>query len=126
MTLTEPLRPATAAALRDVGLDPDDVVRIVRAALAEDLGPGAGHDGGGLDVTSVATIPADQSDVADVVARAAGVVAGLPVAAAVFDLACSRTVGFQSVCVRVHNGRWRSGEGAAMCWRQCPARRGRS
>jgi nicotinate-nucleotide pyrophosphorylase (carboxylating) len=97
MTLTEPLRPATAAALRDVGLDPDDVVRIVRAALAEDLGPGAGHDGGGLDVTSVATIPADQSDVADVVARAVGVIAGLPVAAAVFDLACPRTVGFQSV-----------------------------
>lgn len=97
MTLTEPLRPATAAALREVGLDPDDVVRIVRAALAEDLGPGAGHDGGGLDITSVATIPADQSDVADVVARAAGVVAGLPVAAAVFDLACPRTVGFQSI-----------------------------
>jgi nicotinate-nucleotide pyrophosphorylase (carboxylating) len=97
VTLTEPLRPATAAALREVGLDPDDVVRIVRAALAEDLGPGAGHDGGGLDITSVATIPADQSDVADVVARAAGVVAGLPVAAAVFDLACPRTVGFQSI-----------------------------
>ncbi len=90
MTLTDPLRPATAATLRDVGLDPDDVVRIVQTALTEDLGPG------GLDVTSVATIPADQSDVADVVARAAGVVAGLPVAAAVFDLAGSLTVGSQS------------------------------
>jgi nicotinate-nucleotide pyrophosphorylase (carboxylating) len=38
-------------------------------------------------VTSVATIPAGQTDVGDLVARADGVVAGLPVAAAVFDLA---------------------------------------
>ena len=56
-------------------------------ALAEDLG---GPDG--VDVTSVATIPADQRDVADLVARADGVVAGLAVAAAVFDLASAGTV----------------------------------
>jgi nicotinate-nucleotide pyrophosphorylase (carboxylating) len=38
-------------------------------------------------VTSVATIPSTQVDTADVVARADGVVAGVHVAAAVFDLA---------------------------------------
>ena len=50
---------------------------LVRRALAEDLA-------GGVDVTSAATVPADQTAVGDLVARAAGVVAGLPVAAAVF------------------------------------------
>jgi nicotinate-nucleotide pyrophosphorylase (carboxylating) len=60
-----------------VGLDPDEVEQLVRAALAEDLG-------GGVDVTTAATVPAGQRRAADVVARAPGVVAGLPVAAAVF------------------------------------------
>jgi nicotinate-nucleotide pyrophosphorylase (carboxylating) len=80
------LRLSTVQALQAVGLDPAEVERIVRGALAEDLGPD------GLDVTSLATIPAEQVDTADVVARAGGVVAGLAVAAAVFDLAATRTV----------------------------------
>lgn len=63
-----------------------EVRRIVAAALAEDLGPE------GLDVTSVATIPADQTDTADLVARADGVVAGLAVAAVVFDEASAGTL----------------------------------
>lgn len=62
-----------------VGLDPAAVERIVRGALAEDLGPE------GLDVTSVATIPTEQTGAGDLVARAGGVVAGLAVAAAVFE-----------------------------------------
>lgn len=70
---------STAARLRPVGLDPEAVHEIVARALAEDLGPDR------LDVTSAATIPVDQVGVADLVARAAGVVAGLPVAAAVFE-----------------------------------------
>jgi len=70
------------------GLDPVAVAEIVRRALDEDLGPQR------LDVTSVATIPADQTDVGDLVARADGVVAGLPVAAVVFDLASGGTVEF--------------------------------
>jgi len=65
--------------LRAEGLDPATVAEIVERALAEDLGPDR------LDVTSVATIPAEQTDVGDLVARADGVVAGLPVAAAVFE-----------------------------------------
>jgi nicotinate-nucleotide pyrophosphorylase (carboxylating) len=59
-------------AFEAVGLDPAAVDRIVTMALQEDLGGPTG-----VDVTSVATIPADQSDVADIVARADGVVAGL-------------------------------------------------
>jgi len=71
--------------LRDKGLDPAEVERVVRTALDEDLGPER------RDVTSEATIPAGQVDTADVVARADGVVAGLPVAAAVFALAGPRS-----------------------------------
>lgn len=51
---------------------------LVRVALEEDLGPE--H----LDVTTLATIPADQAGSADVVARADGVVAGMPVVELVF------------------------------------------
>jgi nicotinate-nucleotide pyrophosphorylase (carboxylating) len=64
-------------------LDPDAVLDIVRRALAEDLGPD------GIDVTSMATIPEDQVDTADLVARGDGVVAGLAVAAAVFGPAAA-------------------------------------
>ncbi|HET9081731.1 MAG TPA: carboxylating nicotinate-nucleotide diphosphorylase [Trebonia sp.] len=72
------LRTATLAALRAAGLDPADVARTVRAALDEDFRYGA-------DVTSAATV-AGRRVTADVVAREGGVVAGLPVALAVFDL----------------------------------------
>jgi nicotinate-nucleotide pyrophosphorylase (carboxylating) len=79
------MRRSTVDLLADAGLDPAPVERIVRAALAEDLGPD------GLDVTSVATIPADRVDTADLVARADGVVAGLAVAEAVFDVTAEIT-----------------------------------
>jgi nicotinate-nucleotide pyrophosphorylase (carboxylating) len=80
------LRLSTVQALQAGGLDPEAVERIVRGALDEDLGPER------LDVTSVATIPDEQVGTADIVARAEGVVAGLAVAAAVFDLAATRAV----------------------------------
>jgi nicotinate-nucleotide pyrophosphorylase (carboxylating) len=82
------MTPATADGLRGIGLDPGAVAEIVDRALVEDLGPDR------LDVTSVATIPAGQTDVGDLVTRADGVVAGLPVAAAVFDLASAGAVTF--------------------------------
>lgn len=72
------LAPATARAIDAAGLDVLDVTRAVRAALDEDFRYGA-------DVTSVATV-AGRTLTADVVAREAGVVAGLPVALAVLDL----------------------------------------
>jgi nicotinate-nucleotide pyrophosphorylase (carboxylating) len=76
---------STVEALRTAGIDPAEVARVVRAALDEDLGPDR------LDVTSVATIPDDQTNTADVVARADGVIAGLAVAAAVFEEVDART-----------------------------------
>src|SRR6185436_13665135 len=88
-----------AAAMTD--LDLAAVHRVVAIALAEDLGPA------GIDVTSEATIPAGQTDVADLVARADGVVAGLPVAAAVFDAVGAGAVRFSTVaeeCQRVVGG----------------------
>jgi nicotinate-nucleotide pyrophosphorylase (carboxylating) len=75
----------TEAELRKVGLDPAAVAEIVDRTLAEDLGPDR------LDVTSVATIPEEQTDDADIVARAGGVVAGLWVAVAVFEAASGST-----------------------------------
>lgn len=88
------MSPETSAELTAAGLDPETVARIVRTALDEDLG---GPDG--VDVTSVATIPADQVDVGDLVARADGVVAGLAVAATVFE-----AVGTVSVELLVADG----------------------
>ncbi|MBT8228078.1 MAG: carboxylating nicotinate-nucleotide diphosphorylase [Dactylosporangium sp.] len=74
------MRTPTADGLARAGLDREAVERIVQAALAEDLGPDR------IDVTSVATIPSDQADAGDLVAREAGVVAGLPVAVLVYEL----------------------------------------
>jgi nicotinate-nucleotide pyrophosphorylase (carboxylating) len=64
--------------LTDAGLDPRAVSEAVVRALEEDL------PGGTEDVTSAATIPADQQGSADLAAREPGVVAGLPVAALAF------------------------------------------
>jgi nicotinate-nucleotide pyrophosphorylase (carboxylating) len=74
----------------DGGLDLDEVERIVYTALAEDLGDPP------RDVTSEATIPGGQTDTAELVARADGVVAGLPVAAAVFEAASAGMVSFEA------------------------------
>jgi len=76
MSLSESI----ADSLRQVGLDPSYVESVVRRSFEEDLD-------GGVDVTSQATVPADQRSTMDLVTRADGVVAGIPVAAAVFDIA---------------------------------------
>lgn len=70
---------AIAARLRAAGLDSDAVRAVAEAALAEDLA-------GGVDVTTASTVPAAERGRAELVARTPGVVAGLPVAAAVFWL----------------------------------------
>ena len=72
----------TADALRAAGLDPGEVHGWVRAALAEDLRYGP-------DVTTQATVPAGAVAEARITPRRPGVLAGLPVALAVFDLACA-------------------------------------
>ena len=65
--------------LSAAGLDPGAVRSIVLAALAEDLA-------GGIDITTAATVPLGEHGRADLVARAPGVVAGLPIAATAFLL----------------------------------------
>jgi nicotinate-nucleotide pyrophosphorylase (carboxylating) len=66
------------AGLDLLALDLSAAERVVYTALAEDLGDPP------RDVTSESTIPAGQTDTAELVARADGVVAGLPVAELVF------------------------------------------
>jgi len=61
----------------DAFLSPLEIDDVVRRALAEDLGRAG-------DVTSTATIPEDATAHAIVVARKAGVIAGLPLVAAAF------------------------------------------
>ena len=73
------LPPEVTARLEAAGLVAADVAALVQTALAEDLA-------GGADVTTGATVHPDTSGSADLAARSAGVVAGLPVAAAVFRL----------------------------------------
>jgi nicotinate-nucleotide pyrophosphorylase (carboxylating) len=61
----------------DAFLSPLEIDDVVTRALAEDLGRAG-------DVTSIATIPEDATGHATVVARKAGVIAGLPLVAAAF------------------------------------------
>jgi nicotinate-nucleotide pyrophosphorylase (carboxylating) len=79
------LRPETAAAIEKCGLNPGDVEGVIVRALDEDLD-------GGVDLTSTATVPFDAEGVADFVARASGVVAGLPVARAVLEVVSDDSV----------------------------------
>jgi nicotinate-nucleotide pyrophosphorylase (carboxylating) len=78
--------------VRAAGLDLDALSLIVSEALDEDLGgrgvlpPGVGK---GLDITSYATIPADETAQGTFVVRQAGTIAGLPVAAYTVARVCS-------------------------------------
>ena len=74
------LSPATSATLRAAGLDPSEVAGIVARALAEDLAEAG-------DITSAVTVPDDAVCTVEVVCRATGTLAGLPVLSAVADLA---------------------------------------
>ena len=72
--------PELTGRLAAAGLEPAQVASIVEAALDEDLA-------GGTDVTTGATVRPGTRGTADLAARSAGVVAGLPVAALAFWLA---------------------------------------
>ena len=65
--------------MTDLQFPREAALAVVRTALEEDLGPQ------GVDVTTDATIPADQVSTAHLVARADGVLAGTPVVALVFE-----------------------------------------
>ncbi|MEU4095567.1 carboxylating nicotinate-nucleotide diphosphorylase [Streptomyces sp. NPDC026673] len=76
------LDPDLAQLLADAGLDPVLVEDVAHMAIEEDLD-------GGVDVTTVATIPEDALATGDFTAREAGVVAGLRVAEAVLSIVCT-------------------------------------
>lgn len=77
--------PLVTKALADHGLDVADVHRVVTTALAEDLRYGP-------DATTNATVPESAKALAELTPRTAGVVAGIPVALAVFDLVLGKDV----------------------------------
>jgi nicotinate-nucleotide pyrophosphorylase (carboxylating) len=68
-----------ADALAAAGLDPAEVDGVVRRALEEDLAFGP-------DVTTDSTVPLRAHATGEIVPRSPGMLAGIPVAAAVFDL----------------------------------------
>ncbi|MEU6079933.1 carboxylating nicotinate-nucleotide diphosphorylase [Streptomyces sp. NPDC047108] len=76
------LDPHLAGLLADVGLDPVQVEDIAHLAIEEDLD-------GGVDVTTVATIPENAVATGDFTARESGVVAGLRIAEAVLSVVCA-------------------------------------
>lgn len=73
-----PLSGPTRTALEEAGLGADLVAAVVRRALSEDFADGP-------DVTTIATVPADAVAEAAITPRQAGVLAGGPVALAVFE-----------------------------------------
>ncbi len=75
---THPASRTTRDALATLGLDPHEVAALVATALDEDLRYGP-------DVTTTATVPADASSTASVVARRPGTVAGIDVGLLVLD-----------------------------------------
>ena len=93
MFVFHPLSEITRRHLLNAGLDPDALSGLIRHAIAEDLM-------GGIDVTSTATIPAEQRSIATFGARKAGVVAGLPVVAAVVETVCGDTASELKYLVR--------------------------
>jgi nicotinate-nucleotide pyrophosphorylase (carboxylating) len=79
------LSPMTRKALAAAGLDIAASDRVLRTALAEDLGEAG-------DITSAATVADDaQRMTADYVSRRTGVVAGMPLIAAILDLVAPGT-----------------------------------
>lgn len=80
--------------MTDHGFPTADALLLVERALDEDLATGT-------DVTTMATIPASQESVSHLVARADGVVAGLPVVALVLDAVAAR-LGSGAVNVELH------------------------
>jgi nicotinate-nucleotide pyrophosphorylase (carboxylating) len=77
----QPLSDAVAARLVAAGLQLDGVRRVIASGLDEDLSNGP-------DITTMATVPAEQRSRAALGVRRNGCVAGLDVAAAVFEMVC--------------------------------------
>lgn len=85
-------QPATREALRQAGLDPDEVLGLLRAALAEDLAQVG-------DLTSQAIVPEDARTKVCFTARAAGVLCGITVLAAMVEDAIGPAAAFTATAV---------------------------
>ncbi len=90
--MTHAVSHAVHHALGAAGLDADDVRRVVDTALAEDLRYGP-------DATTEACVPAGAVAEAVISPRRAGVLAGMPVALAVFDTVLG-PAGYEVLAVR--------------------------
>ncbi|MEV7551303.1 carboxylating nicotinate-nucleotide diphosphorylase [Amycolatopsis sp. NPDC089917] len=95
--------PWVTEALAEHGLDVADVRRVVTTALAEDLRYGP-------DATTSATVPESAEALAELTPRTAGVVAGIPVALAVFDVVLGS--GLEILAARDDGDRLTAGEPA--------------
>ncbi|RSN18128.1 carboxylating nicotinate-nucleotide diphosphorylase [Streptomyces sp. WAC 05977] len=95
--------PWVVKALADHGLDAADTHRVVTTALAEDLRYGP-------DATTNATVPESARALAELTPRTAGVVAGIPVALAVFDVVLGS--GLETLAARDDGDRLTVGEPA--------------
>ena len=96
--------PAVRQALDSAGLDAGEVLRVVDAALAEDLRYGP-------DATTEACVPAGAHAEAAIATRRAGTLAGVPVALAVFD-AVLGPGGYRVLAARADGDRLAPGEAA--------------
>lgn len=72
------LQPLTVTELEAAGLDPDDVLVVIRRGVEEDLGVVG-------DLTGTATVPTEARLSCRYVTRQDGVIAGIPVLAAIVD-----------------------------------------
>ncbi|MGW4522861.1 carboxylating nicotinate-nucleotide diphosphorylase [Amycolatopsis sp. NPDC004378] len=77
--MTFPISEPAVRLIAASGLDVEDVTRVVTTALGEDLRYGP-------DATTASAVPESATAVAELTPRVDGVVAGLPVALAVFDV----------------------------------------
>lgn len=90
--ILHPISDVTAQQLTAQGLDPVYVASVIEMTINEDLA-------GGIDVTSVATVPVEQRSIATFGARATGCLAGVSVAHSVIDMVCGPSASvFEEIC----------------------------
>lgn len=77
--------------LHHYSLNPDHLIELIRSAFEEDLQ-------GGEDVTSVSTIPREHQSIGEFRSRAEGVIAGIPVARAVLEMAGIKEIEVNVTC----------------------------
>lgn len=81
-----PLSQDIATRVSANGIDPSYVEDLIHRTIAEDLA-------GGIDITSVATVPLTQRSVASYGSRAHGTIAGIDIACAVLQMVCGDQLG---------------------------------